>query len=401
MEIKRIITPALLLILTVLSLCGCTGDKAAQTASPAGSSGTSASTQPAAAQKARVTLWTTGSDNLRVLFEEAISVYNAKPEATSEVELQFIMSGAGDQGLSDRIAAAKLAGKTDTDFDLIAENGSSLSSYVDKAGDDLFVPLDFGKIPNYKNVLMKSGFYTDCVVPYRGTTVVMAYDSERLPQPPKTWDELGKWIKANPGRFAYNSPGSGGAGGAFVNLALYKDLPVEAMTSTDEKWMEAWTAGWEWLKDIHPYLYKSGGKVVYPNKNQGTLDLLVNKEVDLIPAWADQALTNMSTGVFPESVKIYQLDPALSGTDVVFAVPGIGGAPEDSYDFINFMISPEGQKICLETIFAVPVIDTSLISSDVKTMVADLDVSGFAVISNGKLGDKRNEIWDSTIATLP
>ena len=28
-------------------------------------------------------------------------------------------------------------------------------------------------------------------------------------------------------------------------------------------------------------MYKSSGKVVYPNKNQGTLDLLANKEVDI------------------------------------------------------------------------------------------------------------------------
>ena len=54
------------------------------------------------------------------------------------------------------------------------------------------------------------------------------------------------------------------------------------------------------------------------------------------------------------------------------------------------MISPEGQKICLETIYAVPVIDASLIDSDVKHMVADLDVSSFSVISNGSLGDAKN-----------
>lgn len=387
MKTKKLIIMALLITTAIAMLSSCT----LQPTGPAGSS----------AGKPKITLWTTGSDNLRVLFEKAIEVYNAKPESKSTVELQFIMSGTGEQGLSDRLAAAKLAGQKNTDFDLIAENGSSLASYVDKAGGSLFVPLDFSKIPNFKNVKMKSGFYTECVVPYRGTTVVMAYDSERLPNPPRTFDELDAWIRANPGRFAYNSPGTGGAGGAFVNLVLYKDLPLEAYTSTDEKWVKEWEAGWKWLTEIHPYLYQSGGKTVYPNKNQGTLDLLINKEVDLIPAWADQVLTNLSNGILPDTVKIYQLEPALSGTDVVFAVPDLGGNPENTYDFINFMISPEGQKICLETIFAVPVIDASQIDSNVKDMVADLDVSGFTVISHGKLGDIRNEYWDNNIATLP
>jgi len=390
MKGRKLVILVLLLTVSVIVLNGCAG--------PAGLGGSSGSSQ---AGKPKVTLWTTGSDNLRVLFEKAIEVYNAKPESKSVVELQFIMSGTGDQALSDRLAAAKLANQKDTDFDLIAENGSSLSAYVDKAGGDLFVPLDFSKIPNYKNVLMKSGFYTECVVPYRGTTVVMAYDSERLPNPPKTFEELDAWIKANPGKFAYNSPGTGGAGGAFVNWALYRTLPLEAYTSTDEKWVAEWETGWNWLKEIHPYLYQSGGKTVYPNKNQGTLDLLINKEVDLIPAWADQVLTNLANGILPETVRIYQLEPALSGTDVVFAVPDLGGNPEHTYDFINFMISPEGQKICLETIFAVPVIDVSQIDSDVKDMVADLDISKFTVISNGKLGDVRNEYWDNNIATLP
>ena len=385
MKMRKIIALTLALLLTVLMVCGC--NKAGSTSSK---------------EKPKVTLWTTGSDNLRVLFETAIEAYNKKPESTSVVELQFIMSGSGDQGLSSRMAAAKLAGEKNTDFDLIAENGSSLAAYVEEAGgEDIFVKLDFDKIPNYKNLKMKSGFYTEYVVPYRGTTVVMAYDSARLPDPPKTWDDLIKWIKENPGKFAYNSPGTGGAGAAFVNLALYKDLPAEAKVSSDKKWVDQWGPGWEILKEIHPYLYKSGGKVVYPNKNQGTLDLLINKEVDLIPAWADQVLTNLAQGTLPDTVKIYQLDPPLNGTDVVFAVPSIGGNPEDTYDFINFMISPEGQKICLETIYAVPVIDVSLIDSDVKDKVADLDVSKFSVISHGSLEDVRNEYWDANIATLP
>lgn len=399
MKIKRGIVLAVLFIFAVTMLFGCTGEKV-QTNTQANDA--AASTENAKpAEKPKVVLWASGSDNVRVLFEKVVGEYNAKPESTSVVELQFLMSGSGDQKLSDRIAAAKLAGKTNTDFDLIAENGAALAEYVQKAEGDLFVPLDFSKIPNFKNVKMKSGFYTEYVVPYRGTTVIMAYDSVRLPNPPKTWDELDKWIRANPGRFAYNPPGSGGAGGAFVNLALYKDLPAEAKVSTDEKWVEQWDAGWEWLKSIHPYMYKSGGKVVYPNKNQGPLDLLINKEVDLIPAWADQALTNISQGTLPESTKIYQLDPALSGTDVVFAVPNIGGGAEKSYDFINYMISPEAQRLCLETIFAVPVIDVSVIDSKAKDMVKDLDITGFTVISNGNLANKRNEYWDGNIATLP
>ena len=139
---------------------------------------------------------------------------------------------------------------------------------------------------------------------------------------------------------------------------------------------------------------------MYPNKNQGTLDLLINKEVDIIPAWADQVLSNLSNGTLPETVKMMQLDQSLSGTDVVLAVPSIGSNPEACYDFINFMISPEAQKICLETMYAIPVIDPAMIDSVKKDQVSSLDVSKIAIMSIGALSKDLNDKWDNEIGTL-
>lgn len=356
----------------------------------------------AAADKPTVTLWTTGSQNVSDLFTDLIASYNARPESTSVVELQFILSGTGEESLSSRIAAAYQTGKTNAGFDIIAENSTSLQGYVDAAGsEDLFVNLDFSKIPNFENVLITSSLYPEKFVPYRGTTVVLAYDSERLPEPPKNWDELEAYIAANPGRFAYNSPSTGGAGGGFVRTAIYKFLPEESYLSNDPKWAEQYDQGFELLARIHPNLYKSGGQVVYPNKNQGTLDLLINQEVDLIPAWADQTLSNIASGTLPATTKMYQFeDYALGGTDVVLAVPSIGVGADDAYDFINYVISPEGQKKCLELMFAVPVIDVATIDSDAAVLVEGLDLASFKVFSIGSLGDEISKRWDSDIATL-
>jgi putative spermidine/putrescine transport system substrate-binding protein len=406
---KRLLSLTLILLLVVGVFAGCSTPGSEQTAPPESTvpvegQGTSAPTeQPTApAEKPHITLWTTGSQNLSDLFTKAIEAYNARPESTAVVELQFIMSGTGETTLSDRMAAAYQTGQTNSGFDLIAENSTALQGYVDAAGsEDLFLKLDFSQIPNYANVLIKSAFDNEKVVPYRGTTVVFAYDTERVPNPPTTWAELTQWIKDNPGRFAYNVPSTGGSGGGFVSTVVYKDLPAEAKTSNDEAWMAQWEAGFNWLTEIHPYLYQSGGSVVYPNKNQGTLDLLINKEVDMIPAWADQVLTNIASGTLPATTAMMQLsDASLNGTDVVFAIPSIGANAEACYDFINFMISPEGQKICLETIYAVPVIDPAAIDSDVVEKVLGLDVSKFSVISLGDLGSKLNEKWDAEIGTM-
>ncbi len=355
----------------------------------------------ASAEKVKVNLWTTGSQNVSDVFTAAIAAYNQRPDAKAEVQLQFILSGTGDTALYDRLGAAYKTGQKDAGFDIVAENSTALAQYVAAAGSpDLFLDLNFDNIPNYENVMIKSAFDNAKVVPYRGTTVVFAYDSARLPEPPKTWDELTQWIKDNPGLFAYNPPPTGGAGGAFVSTVIYKDQPVETWTSSDPVNKEFWDAGFDYLTEIHPYLYQSGGGTLYPNKNQGTLDLLINKEVDLIPAWADQVLANLATETLPSTVKMMQLDQALSGTDVVLAIPSIGSNVEAAEDFINFMISPEAQKICLEVMYAIPAIDASAIDSDKKDLVAALDVSKFAVISLGSLGSELNDRWDNEIGTL-
>lgn len=358
-----------------------------------------------AAEKPVINLWTTGSQNVADLFNALIAEYNALPEATAEVKLQFLLSGTGDEGLTSRISAAYLAGQTDTEYDIIAENTSTLQSYIDETkSEDIFMTLDFEKMPNYKLVTLKPSMLQDKVVPYRGTTVVFAYDSARVgeDQLPHTWDELTQWIKDHPGRFAYNEPSTGGAGSAFVRTAVYRLIEDKSSyVSSDPKWAEQWDKGFEWLAEIHPFLYKSGGSVVYVSKNQGTLDLLINQEVDIIPAWADQLLSNLAKGTLPPTTRMYQLDDAaLTGTDVSMAVLSIGKAKEAAYDFMNYVISPAGQKIALENMKAIPVIDPELIDSAEKDLVKDLKVENFAFMSIGTLGDLFNERWSEEIMTL-
>lgn len=69
-------------------------------------------------------------------------------------------------------------------------------------------------------------------------------------------DELVEWMKANPGRFAYNTPGTGGAGDSFVRTSVYNFLPEEASTSDDAKWEEQWDA-WLCIPAVPPPVHVS------------------------------------------------------------------------------------------------------------------------------------------------
>ncbi|UPQ85535.1 extracellular solute-binding protein [Ignavigranum ruoffiae] len=352
-----------------------------------------------AAEKEKITLWGSGSDNVKMALESVKDKFNASEDGKKyELEIQWITSGSGVQGLRDRVLAAAKAGETDTDYDIIELGADEFKTYTNEV-EDIFVPLDFSKIPNIERVAAELAEGKEFLSPYRGTTVVLAYDSERVKEVPKTAEELYQWIKDHPGKFAYNTPSSGGAGGSFAVTAIYNFLDEAALQSADEANMEQWTQGFDLLKELHPYLYQSGGKTVYPHKNQGTLDLLANQQVDMIPAWADMAISQTTEGRLPETTKIAQIDPSFTGNLVTFAMPNIGSKSEGVYAVMNFMLSDEAQQILLDELAAIPLVETQFESKNAE-MLKDISVEAFRRASIGDLTTKLYEKWDSEIGTL-
>lgn len=336
----------------------------------------------AVGDKEVVTLWSSGSDNVRNTYEILASTFNESEYGEDyQLNVEFISSGSGAQSLMDRTIAASKSGQTDTNFDIVELSDSDLDAYLSEGGEDFFEEIDFSKIPNYENVLAETSIGQDVLFPYRGTTVVLAYNSDAVPNPPKTAEELNQWIVDNPGRFAYNTPGSGGAGSSFVVTSVYNHLPEEALTSSDEKWKDEWQAGFDTLTDLHPYLYQSGGSTVYPNKNQGTLDLLANLSIDMTPAWVDQIVEQKNSSILPESIEIVQIDPGFTGNLAALSIPSIGSNSEGAHAVFDFMVSEEAQTILLDEMGAFPVVDTSNMNSDNADMISSFDVSTFRTSS--------------------
>lgn len=386
---------AMLLSAVMLAACltGCGGNS--------GSSGGSGDSGSAGGKKT-VSLWATGSDNVREIFEALVNDFNTNSEYAGqyEVTLQFMLSGTGAQTLADMLTAASKAGQTNTDYDIVDLSGDDLSKMVSLIGQEQFVKLDSSKIPNAATVAAKSSIATDYCQPYRGTTVILAYDSAKVATPPATMDELVAWMKANPGRFAYNTPGTGGAGDSFARSAVYNFLPEEAFTSDDEKWVSEWDAGFDFLKEIHPYMYSSGGSIVYPNKNQGTLDLLNQGEIDMCPNWADMVLSQRASGEIKDTIKITQIDPALTGSLQSLVIPTFGSNEDGAYAFMNYMLSPAAQELMVRQMAAIPLIDASSMDMTGYEDLQGLDVSNFRLQSIGGLSTSFNERWDSEIATI-
>lgn len=381
----------------LLSMTACGGSKPGGDA-PGGSAGGST---PAA--KSTVNIYATGSDNVRSVWEKLITDFNSNSEYKDQYEakLQFVLSGTGAQNMRDMLVAAYKAGQTKSDFDIVDLNDTDMSVCLSQGGEGMFVALDKTKVPNAATVTAEPVQGANVFQPYRGTTVVLAYNSDAVPTPPKTMDELVAWIKANPGRFSYNVPGTGGAGDSFVRTAIYNLIPDEtALMSDDPKWADQWDAGFAFLKDLHPSMYKSGNAILYPNKNQGVLDLLSNKEIDMCPAWADMVLSQRRAGTLPESTKISTITPSFTGSVQSLAIPAFGSNAEGAYAVMNYMLGDAAQKILVDDMAAIPLIDASKLDLTGVEDLASLDVSNFRTQSIGDLVTNLNKRWEQEVGSV-
>jgi putative spermidine/putrescine transport system substrate-binding protein len=344
-----------------------------------------------------INVYAGGSDNVRQAWEDLIAAFH-ETDTDVRVELQFIPADVGS--VIDTFIASIEAGVETTDIDIMDISEGDLVRIVELGGYEALLEVTPDTVPNMSDVTVEPARGAGRGLPYRGTTVAMAYDSARVSNPPQTAEELHDWIRANPTRFAYNDPTTGGAGGAFVNTTIYNLMPEEAMTSVDESWVEHWDEGFQVLAELHPYMYQSGGRVLYPQRNQGTLDLLATGEVDIIPVWVDMALQQIGMGTLPDTVKIYQLDPPLTGQLQMAAIPAKSENHEAALELLNFVVSVQAQEMLVENMAAIPVIPADALSEETLSILTGFTTTNFRVMTIGDLGPQLQERWQIEISAL-
>ena len=139
---------------------------------------------------------------------------------------------------------------------------------------------------------------------------------------------------------------------------------------------------------------------MYPAKNQGTLDLLNQGEIDMCPNWADMVLSQRAAGEIKDSIKITQISPSFTGSLQTLAIPTFGSHEDGAYAFMNYMLSADAQEIMVKQMAAIPLIDVSGMDMTGYEDLNDLDVSNFRIQSIGGLSTSFNERWDNEIATI-
>jgi putative spermidine/putrescine transport system substrate-binding protein len=357
----------------------------------------------AAAAQERKTLqvYIAGDTNIQNWWNDVIrpAFEAAHPDLTFKVT---VTRGVGDEnGAIAARALAALQTKTDPQVDYFEEfDPSSLKGSIE-AG--LWVGFDDKNVPNLAmvNKAAPQGPYR---LPYRGSQVLIAYDSAKIPdaEVPKTFADIMAWTKKNPGRFAYGRPDKGGSGRNFVVRAIHEANGRDPSMFTPDNFKpelaeERFAPAWALLRDLHPNTYGGGD---YPAGNSPTLQLLAQGAVDMISAWSDMALQAKKQGVFPESVKLVQLqDLALCGGFAYSAVPTNATNLDGAMKLANFMLTKEMQISCVREIGGFPGVDWSHLPPELKAEYIDVIPVSIPTFPSGDWNKAMNAGWYKNVAT--
>jgi putative spermidine/putrescine transport system substrate-binding protein len=345
------------------------------------------------AKAVTINLYASGDVNVQSLWNDHLIPAFEKKNPNIKVKLIFSEHGTQDGTTLARIGAAVKQRKW-PGFDLI--DGGLVTTL---ATDGLDQPVVKATIPNLSKV--NTDLLTPvkgAAIPYRGSSVILAYDSKNVPNPPKTLAALLSWIKANPGKFTYNSPNTGGSGMAFAETVLDSTLPagtIKTMTQTYDPNLESqWKPGLDILHGLNKYVYQG----VYPNGNQAVLDLLAKGQIWVAPVWSDQSLTALKNGQLPSTIKLTQITgPPFTGGAAYLGIPKTAKNKVLVDKFVDYILSPPAQQTIVSVMAGFPAIDVKYMGQAIKTKFEDVSANVLRQGMSTKFGNDFKAQWQQTV----
>jgi putative spermidine/putrescine transport system substrate-binding protein len=348
-----------------------------------------------AATKKTVTinLYASGDVNVQSLWQQYLIPGFEKANKGIKVNLIFSEHGTNDTTTLARIGAAVKQRKW-SGIDLV--DGGLVTTL---AIDGLTQPVVKATAPNVKNVDKKLLTPVHgAAVPYRGSSVVLAYDSKNVASPPKSLSALLAWIKSHPGKFTYNSPNTGGSGYSFAETVVDSTLSAGTLSQMQQGYVpnleSQWKQGFDLLHSLNQYTYQG----VYPNGNQAVLDLLAKGQIWLAPVWSDQSLTALKTGALPASVKLTQIaSPSFTGGAAYLGIPKTAKNKVDVYKFVNYVLSPAAQTQIINVMSGFPAIPLKLMPKAIQNKFADVSANSLRPSYSTKMQSDFKAQWQQQV----
>ena len=317
--------------------------------------------------------------------------------------LKFMTVDAQDnnglRAIADRGLAA-LKTKTDPKADLFEGFFPQLPPGAIDAG--LWVDFKKADLANYSHI-NPLAVNSDYSLPYRGSQVLLAYDSTKLKaaDAPKSWKDLTAWIKANPGQFIYNRPDKGGSGGNFVRRAIHeangRDQSMFTISNYSKELADKTLPGaWKILNELASSLYGEGD---YTTGNTQSIQLLAQGVVTMVPVWSDQVLLSISQGVLPETTGLVQLsDLALCGDFSRMTVFSNGTHKDAALKLADFLLSDEMQSMVITELGGFPGVSWDHISKELHEKYKDVIPTSIPTFPAGDWEAAVNDGWYRNVA---
>jgi putative spermidine/putrescine transport system substrate-binding protein len=333
------------------------------------SSSSSASGTSSANQHVTLTMVTDSDTNIQQLWDNKL--IPAFEKAYPNITLKLTNSNSADEtALFARIAASVKANQAPP-MDVFVD--SEFIPEASQAG--LLSPVSASNVPNMANIISVDGG-TAGEMAYRGSAVVLAYNTKNVASPPTTLAGVLAWIKAHPGQFSYNNPSDGGSGQGFVQAVLDQTLSASTITrlsnAEDTADQSQWAAGWATLKSLNPDVYQH----TYPTSNTDVLNLIAQGQIDLAPVWSDQFLAAVQQGAMPSYIKAVSItSPAMPGGPAYLGIPKNAPDKADILKLFNWVLEPAQQAQIVTQISGYPAIQQSLLSQAIQSSFGALNTS--------------------------
>jgi len=338
-----------------------------------------------------LTVYSSGDVNVQDLYNKVIIPAFKKANPGVTVKFIFSVHSVQDTAMLQRLSASKQT-KSDPPMDVV--EGPTKTAALGR----LLTPLTTTEVPELSKVeptLEQS--VNNQALAYRASAVVLAYNSQTVPTPPTTLNDVFTWIKAHPGRFTYCTPPSGGSGDNFVMTTVLANMDpatAKSLTTTYDKSLEKWDKGFALLKSLTPAVYQKH----YPNGNQDVLNLLAKGTIWMAPVWSDQSLAAKRQGLLPAYIKVKQVtSPPFVGSSSYVGVPANSKHKDLAYKFLRTMMSVPVQTQVVSQLAGYPGVPIAELPASVQDAFGDLDTRS---MSNGLILQAENDMkqtWQNTV----
>jgi ABC-type uncharacterized transport system YnjBCD substrate-binding protein len=264
--------------------------------------------------------------------------------ANPGVRVRAVGSGPGDAGsqrIWERLDAQRRAGAASIDVDVAVVHQRMAGQMVRE-----------GLLSRYRGQVATGAMATNAVtrnalgvnvdgyvMPMFNSQVAIAFNPQRVQNPPRNFDQLVAWANANPRRFGHNGIRGGMSGVGFVFGWLYAYAPDQKRLIEgpfDEASLQALTPALQRLREFNRVATITPG-------NAGTLDALNRGEIDMGPVWMDMFYTWQAEGRLPPTMRLTLLESGLPGQPMYYVIPDKAANSEVARRFVELATSPPVQ----------------------------------------------------------